>query len=63
MKNLLLALFAIFIFNGCSTSSNMAINEYDTGVVTKEPAIGVVTPQMIQEVKKRREAYLKEHAL
>jgi ABC-type Zn uptake system ZnuABC Zn-binding protein ZnuA len=65
MKKIFLFIFASFLvlsFNGCSQKKAVAMNLYEPNA--KEPvksATVVVTKEMIQEVKKRREKYLKEH--
>jgi len=54
--------FLVLGFSGCTQKEAVAMNLYEPNA--KEPvssSTAVITKEMIQEVKKRREKYLKEH--
>ncbi len=62
MKQLLLFTMALLVFNACSTTKGVAMNEYTPSVTAKDPAIGVITPELIKDIQKRRAAYIQTHS-
>jgi len=63
MKTLLIVTVTLLAFSACSHQPEaVAMNEYNPEVTTKAPAVGVITPELIQEVQQRREAYIRAHS-
>jgi len=54
--------FLAIVFNGCTSHRAIAMNEYNPVETSKlSGATITITPEMIKDVQKRRERFLREH--
>ena len=65
MFKVIVAIFAIIIFNSCTNHRAIAMNEYKPPVETAKlsGATVTITPKMIKDVERRRAKFLKDHII